>query len=131
MEEPLSEQGILSRHLPSSSVENLKLSTEMDLSCYRLIEKGFSLIKSQAETEQKNFPWKKPIELFLQIQQEKFENSWLFGPMNEAPQWLSKHRQRENISAEIRILEHKDWTEDSSPNHNQSELIPLRRLSGV
>ncbi len=129
IEDPLSEKGILSRHLPSSSLENLKLSTEMNLCCYLLIEKGFSLIKNKAETEQKTFPWSNTTELFLQIQQEKFENGWLFGPMNKDPQWLTKHRQRENISAEIRILEHKDWTEDSSTNHNQSELIPLRRLS--
>lgn len=129
IENPLNEPGILSLYLPETSVKNLKLGAEMDFYCFRLIEKGFSLIKAKAKTENKTFPWSNSTELFLQIEREKFEHGWLSGPMSQSVQWLTKHEVRKVLSAEIRILEHKEWSEKSSKNRKQSKSISLKNLS--
>lgn len=120
-------RGIFCRYLPYPSVRNLIRSAETNLARYRLIETGFSLIKTKAEAEKRCFAFNNPSELFLEVLKEEFETGWFLGPLDTDHQWQTKHIQRENIRARIRILKDQDWYNDSQVE-SQSELRP-RKLS--
>lgn len=120
-------RGIFCRYLPYPSVRNLIRSTETNLARYRLIQTGFSLIKAKAESENRDFAFKNPSELFLEVLKEEFETGWFLGPLNTDHQWQTKHIQRENIRVRIRILKDQDWY-NNSEEKSQPELRP-RKLS--
>ncbi len=107
--DPLGKGGVLSRYLPETSLENLKLDREIDLACYRLLLEGEPYIKTWAAEEGISYPFKSPLELFLQTLKDGFEILLLLGPLNLYPEPLSKRTQRHNLNARIRLLSDKEW----------------------
>ncbi len=106
---PLGKGGILSRYLPETSLENLRLGSEIDLACYRLLVEGEPYIKSWAAAAGIRYPFKSPLELFLQTLKDGFDFLLLLGPLNLYPEPLSKRSQRYNLNARLRLLSDKQW----------------------
>jgi len=111
---PIEEQGVLSRYLPSTSLKNLELSTDIDLACFKLLVKGELYIRKWAATQGIDYDFKSQMELFLEIQKQSFLMSWKAGPCDSEPDWLSNAQQRDNISARIRLLKKKPWLEPAA-----------------
>jgi hypothetical protein len=107
--DPLGKGGVLSRYLPETSLENLRLDREIDLACYRLLLKGEPYIKTWAAEEGISYPFKSPLELFLQTLKDGFQILLLLGPLNLYHEPLSKRSQRYNLNARIRLLSDKEW----------------------
>jgi hypothetical protein len=107
--DPLGKGGVLSRYLPETSLENLKLDREIDLACYRLLLKGEPYIKTWAAEEGISYPFKSPLELFLQTLKDGFQIFLLLGPLNLYHEPLSKRSQRSNLNARMRLLSDKEW----------------------
>ena len=116
------------RYLPYQSVKNLIRSTEIHQARYRLIEAGFSLIKTKAKAEGRSFSFQNHTELFLQILKDEFQNAWLSNPLNNDYQWASKKLQKENLTAKIRILEGKEWDTDSLASKGKDSFFRLKGL---
>jgi hypothetical protein len=119
---PIEEQGVLSRYLPSTSLKNLELSTDIDLACFLLLVRGGRYIRNWAATKKIRYPFKSPMALFLKIQRQSFLMSWKVGPDDSELDWLSNAQQRDNISARIRLLKKKPWLESAVMRQPYSEM---------
>jgi hypothetical protein len=98
---PIEEQGVLSRYLPSTSLKNLELITNIDLACFKLLVKGKPYIRNWAATQEIRYPFKSPMDLFLKIQTQSFRLSWKVGPDDSELDWLSNAQQRDNFLKKI------------------------------
>jgi hypothetical protein len=107
--DPLAEGGVLNRYLPETSLHNLRLNIDYDLARYRLLLEGEPYIKTWAATNGISYPFKSPLELFLQTLKDGFQILLLLGPLNLYPEPLSKRSQRYNLNARIRLLSNKEW----------------------
>ena len=107
--DPLAEAGVLRRYLPETSLENLRLNSDIDLACYRLLLEGEPYIKTWAAAEGISYPFKSPLELFLQTLKDGFQIFLLLGPLNLYHEPLSKRSQRSNLNARMRLLSDKEW----------------------
>lgn len=119
---PIEEQGILSRYLPSTSIKNLELITNIDLACFKLLVRGEPYIRNWAATNKIGYPFKSPMALFLEIQRQSFLMNWKLGPDDDELDWLSNAQQRDNISARIRLLEKKPWLEPAAMRQPYAEM---------
>ena len=119
---PIEEQAVLSRYLPSTSLKNLELITNIDLACFKLLVKGKPYIRNWAATQEIHYPFKSPMELFLKIQRQSFLLSWKVGPCDSEPNWLSNAQQRDNISARIRLLKKKPWLKTAAMRQPYSDM---------
>jgi hypothetical protein len=119
---PIEEQGVLFRYLPSTSLKNLELITNIDLACFKLLVKGKPYIRNWAATQEIHYPFKSSMELFLKIQRQSFLMSWKVGPCDSELDWLSNAQQRDNISARIRLLEKKPWLEPAAMRQPYSDM---------
>jgi hypothetical protein len=109
--DPLGKGGILSCYLPETSLKNLRLSSNLDLARYHLLLKGEPYIKTWAAAEGISYPFKSPLELFLQTLKDDFQILLLLGPLNLYPEPLSKRSQRSNLNTRLRLLSDKEWDE--------------------
>ena len=109
IDDPIRVGGMLDRRLPATSIENLKLDTDIQLASYHLIVEGEPHIKNWAMAEEIDYPFNSPLELLLQILKEEFQLLWLLGPLNCQPQWLDKRTQRDYANARIRLLKDDAW----------------------
>ncbi len=107
--DPLGKEGVLSCNLPETTLKNLRLNRDIDLARYRLLVKGEPYIKDWAAKEGISYPFKSPLELFLQTLKDEFQILLLLGPLNLYPEPLSKRSQRYNLNARIRLLSDKQW----------------------
>ncbi|MDJ0596129.1 MAG: hypothetical protein QNJ72_40140 [Pleurocapsa sp. MO_226.B13] len=121
-------RGLFCRHLPYKSVRNLIRSTEINLARYRLIEAGFSILKTKAEAEKLSFNFPNHTELFLKILRDEFKTAWLSNPLNDDYQCATKKTQIENLTAKIRILEGKEWETDNITTRGQFNFFRLKEL---
>ncbi len=112
--DPLAERGILSRYLPETSLKNLRLCSDIDLACYRLLLSGEPYIKTWAAANDISYPFKTPLELFLQTLKDEFQIFLLLGPLNLNHEPLDKKSQSYNVNARIRLLSDKEW-DDPDP----------------
>ncbi|MEM7760239.1 MAG: hypothetical protein AAF298_19240 [Cyanobacteria bacterium P01_A01_bin.40] len=122
-------KGLFCRHLPYKSIRNLIRSTEIHLARYRLIEVGFSILKTKAEAEERTFNFPNHTELFLQILRDEFKTAWLSNPLNDDYQWASQKLQLENLTAKVRILEGKEWVTNNITTRGQFNFFRLKELS--
>lgn len=111
----LSEQDLLSQRLPPTSLKNLNLSTNIDLACFRLLDRGQRPIRQWATQHQIAYPFHNPLELWLEIQQHDFVVAWQLGPGNPESEWLTKQQQREAITTRIDLLKETIW-QDAAPS---------------
>jgi len=130
---PVETEGILSRYLPDTTLKNLELTTNIDLACFKLLVKGEPYIREWAAAKGIDYPFKSPMQLFLEIQKQSFLMSWKAGPGNSELDWLSKAQQRDNISARIRLLEKNPWLASAVmrqpyPEREQAYLKFLSRV---
>lgn len=107
--DPLAEGGVLNRYLPETSLHNLRLNIDYDLARYRLLLEGEPYIKTWAATNGISYPFKSPLELFLETLKDGFQILLLLGPLNLYHEPLSKRTQRYNLNARIRLLNNKEW----------------------
>jgi hypothetical protein len=107
--DPLGKEGVLSGNLPETTLKTLRLDRDIDLACYRLLVKGEQYIKDWAAEEGISYPFKSPLELFLQTLKDGFDILLLLGPLNSYPEPLSKRSQRYNLNTRIRLLSDKPW----------------------
>ncbi len=121
-------RGLFCRHLPYKSVRNLIRSTEINLARYRLIEAGFSILKTKAEAEGRTFNFADHTELFLQILRDEFKTAWISNFLNDDYQWASKKIQLENLTAKVRILEGKEWETNNITTRGQFNFFRLKEL---
>lgn len=119
---PIEEQGVLSRYLPSTSLKNLDLETNIDLACFLLLVRGGRYIRKWAAAQGIPYPFNNPMELFWEIQKQSFLMSWKVGPDDSELDWLSNAQQRDNISARIRLLKKKPWLEPAAMRQPYSEM---------
>ncbi len=89
--DPLRKGGVLERYLPETSLENLRLSSNLDLARYRLLLKGEPYIKTWAAAEGISYPFKSPLELFLQTLKDEFQILLLRVVMRKAPSFQPMH----------------------------------------
>jgi hypothetical protein len=122
-------KGLFCRYLPYRSVRNLIRHTQINIARYRLIEAGFSLIKTKAEAEERSFDFPNHTELFLQILRDEFQTAWLSKPLNNDYQWASKKLQQENLTAKVRILEDKYWDAGNLASIGNFNFFRLKELS--
>lgn len=121
-------ENILFDYLPQTSVENLRLQTNIDIACYRLLEKGESIIQDWATSQNISYPFTSPLKLFLEILTEQFQLLWQTGPLDSNVQWLDKHSQRANFSARIHLFSQNPWGETTSSNKSYSQPTSPRNL---
>jgi len=119
---PIEEQGVLFCYLPSTSIKNLELITNIDLACFKLLVRGGQYIREWAATNKIRYPFKSPMDLFLKIQRQSFLLSWKVGPDDSELDWLSNAQQRDNISARIRLLKKKPWLKTAAMRQPYSEM---------
>ena len=122
-------RGLFCRYLPYKSVRNLIRHTQINLARYRLIEAGFSFLKTKAEAEERSFNFPNHTELFLQILRDEFKTAWISNPLNDDYQWASKKLQKENLTAKVRILEDKYWDADNIATKGEYSFFRLKELS--
>jgi len=119
---PVDAEGVLSRYLPSTSLKNLELITNIDLACFLLLVRGGRYIRNWAATKGICYPFNSPMALFLKIQRQSFLMSWEVGPCDSELDWLSNAQQRDNISARIRLLKKKPWLKTAAMRQPYSEM---------
>ena len=119
---PIEEQGVLLRYLPSTSIKNLELITDIDVACFKLLVRRGRYIRNWAATNKIRYPFKSPMDLFLKIQRQSFLLSWKVGPDDSELDWLSNAQQRDNISARIRLLKQKRWLEPAAVRQPYLEM---------
>ncbi|MBD0344259.1 MAG: hypothetical protein ICV63_05390 [Coleofasciculus sp. Co-bin14] len=130
---PIEEQGVLFRYLPSTSIKNLELITDIDLACFLLLVRGGRYIREWAAKKKIRYPFKSPMDLFLEIEKQSFLMVWQLGPDDSELDWLSNAQQRDNISARIRLLEKNPWLAPTGkrkpyPKAERAYLKFLRRV---
>lgn len=109
--DPLDPGGIFQRYLPTTSVQNLRLETEIELACYRLLCEGEPQIRAWAAAKGLSYPFNTPLDLLLEVLKDQFQILVLLGPLSLDYQPLDKRTQRSHLSERIKLLTDKDWDE--------------------
>ncbi|WP_375470161.1 hypothetical protein [uncultured Nostoc sp.] len=116
MQDPLVEGGVLVDRLPYTTINNLKLSKEIDIACFRILVRGQRNIKLWATENKINYQFSKPLELFIEILKQDFLVAWHLGPYNQNSEWITKKTQRDNIATRTYLLKEGIWQESSIDN---------------
>ncbi|BAY61184.1 hypothetical protein NIES22_12450 [Calothrix brevissima NIES-22] len=116
IQDPLAEGGVLVNDLPESTINNLKLTREIDIACYQILLKGEENLKQWAIENNINYQFSNPLELFIEILKQDFLDAWHLGPSNQDSQWITKKTQRSNIVTRAYLLKEAIWQESSLDN---------------
>ncbi|MBD2207553.1 hypothetical protein H6G33_35040 [Calothrix sp. FACHB-1219] len=116
IQDPFAEGGVLVDDLPESSINNLKMTREIDIACYQILLKGEKYIKQWAKKNKINYGFSHPLELFIDILKQDFLYIWHLGPYNQDWEWVTKRMQRDNIATRAYLLKEAIWQESSLDN---------------
>lgn len=127
--DPLGEDGALKDRLSDKNLEHLRLSSSVDVACFKLLTQGEGYIKAWAKENQIAYPFETPLDLFLQLLKEEFLITWQLGPGNSERQAVSKAQRRDNLAIRVRLLKQFPWPETSSrPDYDLTEQKYLHYL---
>lgn len=117
IQNPLEEGGVFIHHFPDTTINNLKLTKEIDIACFRILVRGQRIIKQWAQKNEINYAFSNPLELFIEILKQNFLVAWYLRPCNQNWTWITRKKQRENIADRAYMLKKLIWQESPFDNY--------------
>ena len=133
IQDPLEEGGILIHQFPDTTINNLKLTKRIDISCFRILVRGQRIIQQWPLRNEISYTFSNPLELFIEILQQDFLVAWHLALYDEDWQWITKKTQRDNIATCAYLLKEAIWQESFLDNayYSKRKEEYLKYLQGV